>query len=130
MIDLRRIWTQVEEVHHEFGPRPARPLLRGIVAAVITNPYAGRYEPNILPLMEALNPLGLQMSRRLLDAIGLGWHPGCLSFHLNETPSNTASAVQVRSRVYTSSVGKWRTVAQQLEPFAAILRAAGIRVPD
>lgn len=71
MIDLRRIWTQVEEVHHEFGPRPARPLLRGIVAAVITNPYAGRYEPNILPLMEALNPLGLQMSRRLLDAIGV-----------------------------------------------------------
>jgi hypothetical protein len=41
------------------------------VAAVISNPYAGRYEPNILPMMEALNPLGLQMSRTLLAAMGV-----------------------------------------------------------
>jgi hypothetical protein len=40
------------------------------VAAVLTNPFAGRYEANIVPMMEALNPLGLDMSRRLVAAIG------------------------------------------------------------
>ncbi len=69
MIELRRVWTQVEEIRHEFGPPPAQPLLRGAVAAVITNPYAGRYEANILPMMEALTPLGLEMSRTLLAAM-------------------------------------------------------------
>ena len=71
MIDIRRVWTQIEEIRHEFGPPPPKPLLRGAVAAVITNPYAGRYEPNIVPMMEALNPLGLQMSRTLLAAMGV-----------------------------------------------------------
>jgi hypothetical protein len=71
MIEIRRVWTQIEEIRHEFGPPPPKPLLRGAVAAVISNPYAGRYEPNILPMMEALNPLGLQMSRTLLAAMGV-----------------------------------------------------------
>ena len=71
MIELRRILTQVEDIHHEFGPPPAAPLRRGAVMAVLTNPFAGRFEPNILPMMEALNPLGLQMAQRLLDALAL-----------------------------------------------------------
>jgi len=45
------------------------PLRRGAIAAVLTNPFAGRYEPNIMPMMEALNPLGIEMSRRLLAAM-------------------------------------------------------------
>jgi Amino acid synthesis len=38
---------------------------------VLANPFAGRYEPNILPMMELLNPLGLDMSRRLIAALGI-----------------------------------------------------------
>ena len=38
--------------------------------AAVANPYAGRYEPDILPMMEALKPLGLEMSARLIDALG------------------------------------------------------------
>ncbi len=71
MIEIREIFTQVEEIFHEFGPLPARPLKRGAVCAVLTNPFAGRYEPNIMPMMEALNPLGLDLSRRLVAAIGV-----------------------------------------------------------
>jgi hypothetical protein len=71
MIDVCRIWTQVETIRHEFGPPPARPQQRGAVCVVLTNPYAGRYEPNILPMMEALNPLGVEMARTLLKAIGV-----------------------------------------------------------
>jgi hypothetical protein len=45
-------------------------LLRGFIAAVLTNPFAGRYEPNILPMMKALEPTGLDMAKRLLAALG------------------------------------------------------------
>ena len=71
MIELRRVTTQVEDIFHEFGPLPGRVLRRGAVCAVLRNPFAGRYEPDILPMMEALNPLGLQMAGRLLQAMAL-----------------------------------------------------------
>jgi hypothetical protein len=71
MIEIREIFTQVEEIFHEFGPPAAQPLRRGAVAAVLTNPFAGRYEPNIVPMMEALNPLGLDLTRRLIAAMGV-----------------------------------------------------------
>jgi hypothetical protein len=72
MIEIRRMFTQVEEIFHEFGPPLQIPRKRGAVCAVLTNPFAGRYEPNIVPMMEALNPLGLDMSRRLLAAMRVG----------------------------------------------------------
>ena len=61
----------MEDIFHEFGPPAAKPLRRGAVAAVLTNPFAGRYEPNIVPMMEALNPVGLEMSRRLITVMGV-----------------------------------------------------------
>jgi hypothetical protein len=69
MIEIRRIFTHVEEIFHEFGPPATVPLRRGAIAAVIANPYAGRYEPDILPMMEALNPLGLAMAQQLRAAM-------------------------------------------------------------
>ena len=71
MITVRRVLTQVEEIHHEFGPPAAQPLFRGAIAAVLTNPFAGRYGPDIVPMMDALQPVGIDMARRLLDAMGL-----------------------------------------------------------
>ncbi|MDE2398026.1 MAG: amino acid synthesis family protein, partial [Burkholderiales bacterium] len=54
MIEVRRILTQVEDIHHEFGPPPPQPLRRGAIAAVLTNPFAGRYEEALLPMMDEL----------------------------------------------------------------------------
>ncbi len=70
LIRLRKQATLVEEIFHEGGPPPAEPLLRGAVCAVLHNPYAGRWEPDILPMMEALKPLGLSMANALIDALG------------------------------------------------------------
>jgi hypothetical protein len=72
MIEIRGIFTQVEEIYHEGGPPLQVPRRRGAVCAVLTNPFAGRYEPNIMPMMEALNPVGIEMSRRLLNALRVG----------------------------------------------------------
>jgi hypothetical protein len=69
MIEIRRVFTQVEDIFHEFGPAPAQPLRRGAIVAVLTNPFAGRYEPDILPMMDALQPVGIQMAHRLLQAM-------------------------------------------------------------
>jgi hypothetical protein len=70
VIDVRKILVQVEDIRHDGGPPLASGVRRGWVAAVIRNPYAGRYEPDILPMMDALKPLGLDCSGRLLEAIG------------------------------------------------------------
>lgn len=70
LIDIRRVVTLVEEIRHEFGPTPDRPLRRAAICAVLTNPFAGRYEPDILPMMTALEAPGLEMARRCLDALG------------------------------------------------------------
>lgn len=69
MIEIRRILTHVEDIHHEFGPVAAVPLRRGAIAVVLTNPFAGRYEPAIVTMMEALNPLGVDLAQRLRAAM-------------------------------------------------------------
>ncbi|MHA6344543.1 amino acid synthesis family protein [Roseivivax sp. CAU 1761] len=69
-IEIRKTLVTLEEVWHEGGPRAERPYRRGAALAVITNPYAGGYVADIQPFMEDLKPLGLDMARRLLDALG------------------------------------------------------------
>ena len=68
-VTVRKIQTTVEEIFHEGGPPPATPLLVGAIAAVIANPFAGRYVQELQPTMEALKPLGLDLSQRLIDAL-------------------------------------------------------------
>jgi hypothetical protein len=69
MIEVRRVLCHVEEIFHEFGPPPASPLRRGAVAAVIRNVFAGRYVENLVPFMEELKPLGLELANRLLASL-------------------------------------------------------------
>lgn len=69
LIEVRNLFTQVETIYHEFGPAADQPLIRGAMAAVLKNPYAGRYEPDIMQMMEALNPVGLDMAHQLLTAM-------------------------------------------------------------
>lgn len=64
--------------------------------------------------------------RRLLDFCGLDWEAACTDFHTNTAPTTTASAVQVRRRLYSTSVAQWRNYATQLAPLQEQLQAAGI----
>jgi hypothetical protein len=68
---LRKIVVQLETVHHDGGPRLVQPLLRGICAAVIANPHAGRYVPDLTDWMESLRPLALELAQRLVAALGV-----------------------------------------------------------
>jgi len=69
MIELRRVFTQVENIFHEFGPPPAKPLRRAAAIAIIRNPFAGRFEVQITPFMDDLKPLGLELAKRLVAAL-------------------------------------------------------------
>ncbi len=71
MIEIRRIFTQVETIHHEFGPAPEHALIRGAIAAVLTNPFAGRYEADLLPMMDALGAVGIDLAQRLRAAMSV-----------------------------------------------------------
>ena len=71
MTEIRRVFTHVEDIFHEFGPPPAQPLRRGAAAAIIKNPFAGRFEADISAYMDELKPLGLELARRLLAALGV-----------------------------------------------------------
>jgi hypothetical protein len=67
---VRKILTTVEEIFHEGGPIADKPLLRGAILAVIENPFAGAYHEDISSFMKDLEPLGLEMATRLIDALG------------------------------------------------------------
>ena len=69
MIEIRRIFTHVEDIYHEFGPAAAVPPRRGAIAAVLTNPFAGRYVQEIVPMMDALGPVGIAMAEQLRAAM-------------------------------------------------------------
>ena len=65
-------------------------------------------------------------TRRLLDRLELPFEEACLEFHRNITPSNTASAVQVRERMHSRSIHRWRHFASHLQPLQSYLERAGI----
>jgi hypothetical protein len=67
-------------------------------------------------------------TRRLLDRVGLDFEEVCLRFEENPAPTTTASSVQVRQKVHTGSIGRWKRYATELEPLAERLRAGGINV--
>jgi tetratricopeptide (TPR) repeat protein len=60
-------------------------------------------------------------SRRIISFAGLPWDGEVLRFHESPAPSATASAVQVRRPIYSSSVGKWRHHADRLASLRARL---------
>lgn len=67
---IRKRLITVEEIYHEGGPVADLPLKRGAAVAVLTNQFAGHYEPEIQSFMDDLRPLGLDMARQLAEALG------------------------------------------------------------
>ncbi len=69
-VEVRKFLLQIEEIHHEGGPVAKRPVKKGAIAAVVRNPFAGRYVQDLQPFMEWLKPLGFEMAERLIKALG------------------------------------------------------------
>jgi hypothetical protein len=69
-VELRKRIVTVEEIFHEGGPVASTPYRRAAVLAVIQNPFAGRYVEEIVGFSDDLKPLGLEMARALIAALG------------------------------------------------------------
>ncbi|HEV2468605.1 MAG TPA: amino acid synthesis family protein [Candidatus Sulfotelmatobacter sp.] len=67
---IRKRLTCVEAIFHEGGAVAAKPLRRAAMLTVIRNPFAGSYFEDIASFMDDLKPLGLDMARRLVAALG------------------------------------------------------------
>lgn len=67
---IRRITVQIEEIHHDSGPAPSNPRLLAAVMAVVKNPFAGKFEPDLQAAMEDLKPLGRLLTDKLIAALG------------------------------------------------------------
>lgn len=70
MIQIRKVVITTEEIFHEGGPVATTPLRRGAIIAVIRNPFAGAYVEDIAWFMKELEPLGVNMAKRLVTALG------------------------------------------------------------
>jgi hypothetical protein len=69
-VEIRKRIVTVEDIFHEGGPRADAPYRRAAILSVINNPFAGRYVEDILGFSDDLKPLGLEMARALIAALG------------------------------------------------------------
>jgi tetratricopeptide (TPR) repeat protein len=59
-------------------------------------------------------------TRKMLDFLGLEWDDRCLDFHKTKRSVVTASFWQVRQRIYSNSVGRWRNYEQFIGPLLSL----------
>ena len=70
-VSCRTIAIFLETVLHDGGAPPDKPLLKGAIAAIVSNPFAGRFQEDLSEWMRALEPLGDNLARQLLDAMNV-----------------------------------------------------------
>jgi len=58
----------------------------------------------------------------------LPWQDECLDFHLNSAATSTASASQVREKLYSTSIGRGSFYETQLQGLKSRLEAGGITI--
>lgn len=68
---IRKIVTVVEETVSEMGRPVDPPTRRAVAAAVIENPFAGRYVEDLAELMDVGEELGALLGERAVAALGI-----------------------------------------------------------
>ena len=68
---IRKIAVFLDETHTEMGQPIAPPTRRAAAVAVIENPFAGRFEPDLSALIEIGAEMGDLLGRRCVAALGI-----------------------------------------------------------
>ena len=71
---IRKITVWIEETHREAGQSIVPPTRKAVAVAVIANPFAGRYEPDLSALIEIGAELGALLGSRCVEALGIEPH--------------------------------------------------------
>ena len=73
-MDIRKIVTTVEEIRLEAGRAVDPPIRRVVTAAVLRNPFSGRYEEDLTPMVAASVEIGRTISEIAVAALGGSVH--------------------------------------------------------
>jgi hypothetical protein len=68
---IRKIVVVVEETHEEGGQAIDPPTRKAAAIAVVKNPYAGRFQPDLEVLIDLGERLGWQLGHRAVAALGI-----------------------------------------------------------
>lgn len=68
---IRKIIVTIEETHSEMGRPISPPTRKCVAAAVIENPFAGRYVEDLTPLIDIGAELGGLLGARAVAALGI-----------------------------------------------------------
>lgn len=68
---IRKIAVYVEETHSEAGQPITPPTRKAVAVAVIANPFAGRYVPDLTQLTDIGAELGQLLGDRCVAALGI-----------------------------------------------------------
>ena len=68
--DVRSWYAHTEEIWEAGGPRLAAPLVKAVAAAVIANPFAGRWQMDLSALTAPSAALGAELGRRAVALLG------------------------------------------------------------
>jgi tetratricopeptide (TPR) repeat protein len=86
------------------------------------NLWQSKFESQILTIRyEDLTSAPETVMRQIVEHCGIDWDPAMLSPELNKGMVRTASIDQVRSKISSKSVGKWKQAEEDLQPFLANL---------
>jgi hypothetical protein len=69
--NIRKSVLHIETIHHDGGPPAATPLRVAVAGVVMENPFAGRYEADLMPFMNSLKAVSVELSQRMLEALGV-----------------------------------------------------------
>lgn len=107
---VRKWHSQVEEILFE-GAEADPPLRKAIVAVVIENPYAGRWQPDLTSLIDPSAELGTALGRRgaaLLGAPVAGYGKGGLAGTNGEQEHVVACVTSVFGNAFREAIGGGR----------------------
>jgi len=65
-------------------------------------------------------------ARKIIAHLGLKWQDACLDFHNQTSAVTTASAVQVREKAHSKSVGRWKKFEDYLGPMKKVVEGEGL----
>lgn len=70
LVKVRKYVSLVDETLHDGGPDLTKPVRKAVVGGVVANPFAGRYVEDLLPMVQALEPLAMELTNRLMKMLG------------------------------------------------------------
>ena len=70
LVKVRKYVSLVDETLHDGGPDLTKPVRKAVVGGVVANPFAGRYVEDLLPMVQALEPLAMELTNRLMKVLG------------------------------------------------------------